>query len=141
MTRSTVAGCSRKTASDPEVAPSCPSPRLLRMQALPPPRSTKRRKRLVQHNYYFAGSPTTSANLPQFLCQDAQNAVDDRFPVFVGEWSIEAASNNTLVSRPRNLNTGLKAWAQYTRGSSFWTWKFRGNVPVNGEGTQAKYWN
>uniref|UniRef100_A0A8H7K243 glucan 1,3-beta-glucosidase n=1 Tax=Bionectria ochroleuca TaxID=29856 RepID=A0A8H7K243_BIOOC len=93
------------------------------------------------HNYYFAGRPTTSANLPQFLCEDAQNAVDDRFPVFVGEWSIEASSNNTLANRPRNLNTGLKAWAQYTQGSSFWTWKFRGNVPVNGEGTQAEYWD
>ncbi|KAK7224440.1 hypothetical protein V2G26_012443 [Clonostachys chloroleuca] len=23
------------------------------------------------HNYYFAGRPTTSANLPKFLCQDA----------------------------------------------------------------------
>lgn len=94
------------------------------------------------HHYYFAGRPTTSANLPQFLCSDAQGSGGDGpFPVFVGEWSIQAVSNNTFASRPLNLNTGLRAWAQYTQGSAYWTWKFRGNVPVDGEGTQGDYWN
>ncbi|SPJ86925.1 uncharacterized protein FTOL_11950 [Fusarium torulosum] len=96
------------------------------------------------HDYYFAGRPTTSQNLPEFICIDAKNTVSTtslKFPVFIGEWSIQAASNNTFASRARNLNTGLKAWATYTRGSAYWTWKFFGNEPVNGEGTQGDYWN
>ncbi|KAF5971501.1 triacylglycerol lipase II precursor [Fusarium coicis] len=64
-----------------------------------------------------------------------------KFPVFVGEWSIQAATKNTFASRARNLNTGLKAWAAYTQGSAYWTWKFFGIVPVDGEGTQGNYWN
>ncbi|EWZ85494.1 hypothetical protein FOWG_11989 [Fusarium oxysporum f. sp. lycopersici MN25] len=96
------------------------------------------------HNYYFAGRPTTSQNLPEFICTDAKNTVSStspKFPVFVGEWSIQAATNNTFASRARNLNTGLKAWATYTQGSAYWTWKFFGNEPVDGEGTQGDYWN
>ncbi|KAL2204234.1 glycoside hydrolase [Sarocladium strictum] len=95
-----------------------------------------------EHHYYFAGRPTTSVNLPEFICSDAQGSTGDgKFPVFVGEWSIQAVENNTFASRPLNLNTGLKAWAQYTQGSAYWTWKFRGNDPVDGQGTQGDYWN
>ncbi|KAK4122704.1 glycoside hydrolase family 5 protein [Parathielavia appendiculata] len=94
------------------------------------------------HNYYFAGRPATSANLPQFLCADARaSAGDGRFPVFVGEWSIQATSNNTLASRRVNLNTGLQAWEKYTSGSAYWTYRFYGNVPVQGEGVQGDYWS
>jgi aryl-phospho-beta-D-glucosidase BglC (GH1 family) len=94
------------------------------------------------HDYYFAGRPTTSANLPSFICSDAQAAAGDgKFPVFIGEWSIQAVTNNTLASRATNLNTGLAAWAKYTRGSAYWTYKFLGNVPVDGQGTQGDYWN
>ncbi|KAH6847212.1 glycoside hydrolase superfamily [Chaetomium sp. MPI-CAGE-AT-0009] len=94
------------------------------------------------HNYYFAGRPTTSANVPQFMCADARaSAGDGKFPVFVGEWSVQAASNNTLASREANLNAGLRAWEQYTRGSAYWTYRFSGNVPVDGEGVQGDYWS
>lgn len=94
------------------------------------------------HDYYFAGRPSTSANLPTWICQDAvAGKSNGKFPVFVGEWSIQAASANTLGSRARNLNTGLRAWARYYAGSAYWTYKFLGNVPVNGEGTQGDYWN
>jgi aryl-phospho-beta-D-glucosidase BglC (GH1 family) len=94
------------------------------------------------HNYYFAGRPTTSDNVPQFLCTDAKNSVGDgKFPVFVGEWSIQAASNNTFASRAVNLNTGLRAWDKYTQGSAYWTYRFSGNVAVGGEGVQGDYWN
>lgn len=96
------------------------------------------------HNYYFAGRPATSQNLPEFICTDAKNTVgttSPKFPIFIGEWSIQATSNNTFASRARNLNTGLKAWATYTQGSAYWTWKFFGNETVNGEGAQGDYWN
>lgn len=94
------------------------------------------------HHYYFAGRPTTSANIPEWICIDAQGSVGDgRFPIFTGEWSIQAASNNTLASRPLNLNTGLKVWAKYSQGSAYWNWKHLGNTPVDGEGTLRDYWN
>ncbi|KAF6828096.1 hypothetical protein CPLU01_08693 [Colletotrichum plurivorum] len=94
------------------------------------------------HNYYFAGRPTTSANLPTFICGDAKAAAGDgKFPVFIGEWSIQAVNNNTFASRARNLNDGLYAWSKYTQGSTYWTAKFSGTDPVNGEGKQSDYWN
>jgi aryl-phospho-beta-D-glucosidase BglC (GH1 family) len=94
------------------------------------------------HNYYFAGRPTTSATVSADICADAQlSAGDAKFPVFIGEWSIQAASANTLASRRKNLNTGLYAFAKYTKGSAYWTARFYGNVKVDGEGVQGDYWN
>ncbi|RGP66750.1 glucan 1,3-beta-glucosidase a [Fusarium sporotrichioides] len=96
------------------------------------------------HHYYFAGRPSTSNNLPELICSDAQATVGTKkpkFPIFVGEWSIQAASANTFTSRARNLNTGLKTWSTFTQGSAYWTYKFFGDAPVDGEGTQGDYWN
>ncbi|KAJ5753767.1 glycoside hydrolase superfamily [Penicillium nucicola] len=94
------------------------------------------------HNYYFAGRGASSANLTQYICQDAVSAPGDgKFPVFIGEWSIQAEIANTFSSRKKNLQTGIAAWKKYTRGSSYWTSKFFGNATVDGEGTQADYWN
>ncbi|KAF9880627.1 putative exo-beta-1, 3-glucanase [Colletotrichum karsti] len=94
------------------------------------------------HHYYFAGRPTTSENLPSFMCEDAKGSVGDgKFPVFIGEWSIQAVSNNTFASRAKNLNNGLNVWSKYTQGSTYWTAKFSGDAPVDGQGTQSDYWN
>ncbi|CRL30481.1 Glycoside hydrolase, catalytic core [Penicillium camemberti] len=94
------------------------------------------------HNYYFAGRNTTSLNLPSFIRSDAKTRTGDRkFPVFVGEWSIQALHNNTHSLRAHNLNYGLKAFHHYSQGSSYWTWKFNGNDTIEGEGTQGDYWN
>ena len=94
------------------------------------------------HNYYFAGRPATSDTLPQWICIDAKNSAGDgKFPVFVGEWAIQAAANNTFASRAANLNSGINAWEKYTRGSAYWTYRFSGNAPVDGEGVQADYWS
>lgn len=93
------------------------------------------------HSYYFAGRPTTSANLPDFICFDAQTyAEDGKFPAFIGEWSIQAAENNTFASRAQNLNTGLRAWSEFAQGSAYWTAKFYGSESVDGEGVQGDYW-
>jgi aryl-phospho-beta-D-glucosidase BglC (GH1 family) len=94
------------------------------------------------HNYYFEGRSASSANLTQYICEDAHASPGDgKFPVFIGEWSIQAEIDNTFSSRKKNLQTGLAAWKKYTRGSSYWTAKFFGNATVSGEGTQADYWN
>ncbi|KAI9039294.1 putative cellulase [Aspergillus affinis] len=94
------------------------------------------------HNYYFAGRGATGANITEYICEDAiASAGDGKFPTFVGEWSIEAEKANTLAGRQRALNTGLYAFEEHTRGSSFWTAKFSGNATVSGEGRQSDYWN
>ena len=94
------------------------------------------------HNYYFAGRPTNSNNLTIDICSDAKlSAGDGKFPTWVGEWSIQAVSNNRFVNRAKNVNTGLYAFDKYTHGSAYWTAKFTGTAPVDGEGTQADYWN
>jgi hypothetical protein len=94
------------------------------------------------HNYYFAGRPTDSTTVSSVICSDAKaSAGDGKFPVFVGEWSIQTASNNLFSMRKQNLNTGLWAFSKYTHGSAYWTAKFSGNVAVGGEGVQGDYWN
>lgn len=94
------------------------------------------------HNYYFAGRPTTSANVGEYLCADAkESAGDGKFPVFIGEWSIQAVSNNTLDSRKSNFNKGLYVWSKYAQGSAPWSTRMLGTAPVDGEGTQTDYWN
>ncbi|KAI4686920.1 uncharacterized protein J4E84_005291 [Alternaria hordeiaustralica] len=94
------------------------------------------------HNYYFAGRPTDSDTVSADICSDAKaSAGDGKFPVFIGEWSIETVADNKFANRQKNLNTGLYAFAKYTRGSAYWTAKFFGNVPVAGEGVQGDYWN
>lgn len=94
------------------------------------------------HNYYFIGRNTTSKNEPSYICSDAKNSPGDgKFPVFVGEWSIQALYNNSFALRERDFNSGLAAFHKYTQGEAYWTWKFYGNATVDGQGTQADYWN
>lgn len=94
------------------------------------------------HNYYFEGRNTTSKNLPSYICSDAKASPGDgKFPVFVGEWPIQALSDNSLALRERNLNVGLAAFHAYVHAASYWIWKFSGNATVVGQGTQADYWN
>ncbi|KAJ5480529.1 hypothetical protein N7530_006038 [Penicillium desertorum] len=94
-----------------------------------------------EHHYYFQYANSTSANLPEFLCKDAKkSAGDGKFPTFVGEWAIEA-SDNDLGLRGRNLQAGISAFGQFTRGSSYWTAKFSSNATIKGEGVKGNYWN
>lgn len=94
-----------------------------------------------QHNYWF-GKPSDSSNITADICAVAKaSAGDGKFPVFVGEWSIQTTANNRFANRAKNLNTGLYAFAKYTRGSAYWAAKFYGNVTVPGEGVNGDYWN
>ncbi|KAL4767081.1 hypothetical protein BDW60DRAFT_212320 [Aspergillus nidulans var. acristatus] len=94
------------------------------------------------YNYYFAGRSASGANITEYICQDAAAASgDEKFSVFIGEWSIKVEIENTFEGRQKALNTGLSAFSQYARGSAYWTAKFSGNATVDGEGTQAEYWN
>lgn len=94
------------------------------------------------HNYYFAGRGANSSTAQDLICSDAKASVGDgKFPVFIGEWSIQTELNNRLANRAELLNTGLYAFDRYNHGSAYWTAKFSGTAAVDGEGNQADYWN
>lgn len=94
------------------------------------------------HHYYYQYDNSTSENLPQFICDDARvSAGDGKFPTFVGEWAMETGANNSLALRGRNLNAGISAFGQFTRGSSYWTAKFLSNATTEGQGDKGDYWN
>lgn len=94
------------------------------------------------HNYYFAGRPTDSNTVSADICSDAKaSAGDGKFPVFIGEWSIQTASNNLFSTRAKNLNTGLYAFAKYVHGSTYWNAKHYSDQAVVGQGIQGDYWN
>ena len=94
------------------------------------------------HHYYFQYPEATSANVTEYICKDAkESAGDGKFPTFVGEWAMETGGENVLGMRKKNLHAGLSAWAQYTRGSSYWTAKFLSNATIAGDGVKQDYWN
>lgn len=94
------------------------------------------------HHYYFQYPEATSANITEYICKDAkQSGGDGKFPTFVGEWALETGGDNVLSLRKNNLHAGLSAWAQYTRGSSYWNAKFESNATIVGEGVKQDYWS
>ncbi|KAL3444315.1 glycoside hydrolase superfamily [Aspergillus insuetus] len=86
------------------------------------------------HNSYFIGRNAASHNETSYICSDAETSRDPIFPVFVGEWSIEAEHQNRLEGRELALNTGLYTFSKHTRGSAYWMAKCFGAAAVDDEG-------
>jgi glucan 1,3-beta-glucosidase len=103
--------------------------------------------------------------IPEITCGQASSAQTD-FPVFVGEWSLEAIYNNTLDGRASLYQSQQYAYSQYLSGGAFWGYKsVVGESPrnpldatvillmttrlaradtttkIDGEGTKVDYWN
>jgi glucan 1,3-beta-glucosidase len=68
-------------------------------------------------------------------------AEETKFPVFIGEWSLQAMYNNTLAGRKTLFDTQRYAWQKYVAGGAFWTAVSYSTDLVNGEGTQREYWS
>jgi aryl-phospho-beta-D-glucosidase BglC (GH1 family) len=93
------------------------------------------------HKYYFA-RPSAPANVTTLMTADGQAAASDgEFPTFVGEWAVQTAAENSYAGRREIFRHGIETWKEYTRGSAYWNVKYSGNGHVEGEGTQAEYWN
>ncbi|CAO1633763.1 unnamed protein product [Parajaminaea phylloscopi] len=92
------------------------------------------------HVYYFAAAGVYANYAAPAICGQASSLPDKKFPVFVGEWSLQTNFNNTLAGRKLLLQTQQYAWAKYVSGGSFWSARFNGTTPVDGEGTQKDYW-
>lgn len=96
------------------------------------------------HSYYFAGRNAYSSNVTSYICTDATEAVSDtKFPVFIGEWAIEAQYNNTFAARQGLLAAGLYAFGKKTQGSAYWTAKVGAPsaYDVDGQGDRSDYWS
>jgi aryl-phospho-beta-D-glucosidase BglC (GH1 family) len=94
------------------------------------------------HIYYFAASGIYSEYVDSAVCGQASVAPGDgKFPVFIGEWSLQVLYNNTYDARESIFNTQRYAWSRYVQGGSFWGAIFNGTDSVDGEGTQRDYWS
>jgi glucan 1,3-beta-glucosidase len=94
------------------------------------------------HVYYFAAAGTYAGYVNPAVCgQAAYIAQETKFPVFIGEWSLQAMYNNTLASRKTIFDTQRYAWNKYVAGGTFWTAVSYSTAGVDGEGTQREYWS
>lgn len=84
----------------------------------------------------FGGSELTSS----------REQGDGKFPVIIGEWSLQSQFNNTLAQRKTLYDTMLYVYSTYASGGSFWNYKMINDVdPVKGKkklkGALEDYWN
>ncbi|KAH7082001.1 putative cellulase [Paraphoma chrysanthemicola] len=94
------------------------------------------------HIYYFIGRKCDSNTVIPIIIQDAIGAQKtNKFPVVVGEWSIETEVNNRLDKRRELFETGRKAFNQHTQGNIYWSGRVDSDAKVDGEGTKRDYWS
>ncbi|KFZ01202.1 hypothetical protein V501_10151 [Pseudogymnoascus sp. VKM F-4519 (FW-2642)] len=94
------------------------------------------------HIYFFANPNATSFNVPNGLCEQVPDAAGDgKFPVFIGEYSVQSQWNNTLASRKTLFDTWRYVSMSQMQGNSFWSWKFTTRSEIDGEGTLKDYWS
>lgn len=94
------------------------------------------------HVYYFAAAGAYSQYINPAVCGQASYIAEEtKFPVFVGEWSLQTMYNNTLAGRKALFDTQRYAWNKYVSGGTFWTAVSYSTAKVDGEGTQREYWS
>ncbi|KAK8905509.1 hypothetical protein QC760_006687 [Botrytis cinerea] len=95
------------------------------------------------HIYFFAAAGIYSQYVSPAICGQAEyTAGDSKFPVFIGEWSLQTLYNNTLAGRKVIHDTQVYAYQKYVSGSAFWNVKMINNTAaVDGEGITSDYWS
>jgi len=93
------------------------------------------------HFYWFAAAGAYSQYVSPAICGEASAATDGKFPVFVGEWSLQTMYNNTFAGRKELYDTQRYAWQHYLSGSAFWNWWSDAPAAVDGQGSQKDYWS
>jgi hypothetical protein len=87
--------------------------------------------------YFFAAAGVYANFVPEITCGQASAIKPDDFPVFIGEFSLQSLYNNSLALRQELYESQVYSFANYLSGSAFWTARFKGVNPVDGEGTQV----
>lgn len=94
------------------------------------------------HIYYFAASGIYAQWVEPAICGQAEYAAGDgKFPVFVGEYSLQTLYSNTLAGRQSIFETERYAWANWMAGGAFWNVRMINSDGVDGEGTLPEYWS
>ena len=96
------------------------------------------------HIYFFAASGAYSQYIAPAICGQAKyvGQGDGKFPVFIGEWSLQSLYNNTLAYRKTLYDTQVYAYQKYASGSAFWNFRMLNDVDtVDGEGKLQDYWS
>jgi len=93
------------------------------------------------HIYFFAASGIYAQYVAPAICGQAESSAgDSKFPVFIGEWSMQTLYDNTLAGRKTIHDTQLYAWEKYVSGGAFWNVKMVNNTgAVDGEGDLSDY--
>ena len=96
------------------------------------------------HIYFFAVTGAYQQYVPPAVCSQAKKIAqgDGKFPVFVGEWSLQTLYNNTLAGRKTLYDTQVYTWQKYGSGGAFWNYKMvNTETPINGTGVLQDYWS
>ncbi|KAH7014450.1 glycoside hydrolase superfamily [Microdochium trichocladiopsis] len=94
------------------------------------------------HLYYFSQEDLYAGYVNYTMCGTAQwVGTFKKFPVMVGEWSIQVHYNNTFADRKALFDTQKYAYSHYSNGATFWTAVSYAEAVVSGEGTQRDYWS
>ncbi|GAB7364615.1 hypothetical protein MBLNU230_g5419t1 [Neophaeotheca triangularis] len=101
------------------------------------------------HIYFFAAAGAYQQYVAPAACGQADyiGRGDGKFPVFIGEWSLQSNFNNTLAGRKTLYDTQAYAYQTYASGSSFWNYKMLNTVdgvdgaPGEAAGTLQDYWS
>lgn len=95
------------------------------------------------HIYLFQGKQY-SYDAPYSACYLAKSHSTAINPVFIGEWSIQAATMNHVGDDTRKIffQTQLRAYLSMLAGGAFWNGKHDGTVVVGDDGSkQPSYWS
>ncbi|KAG9924954.1 glycoside hydrolase family 5 protein, partial [Aureobasidium melanogenum] len=96
------------------------------------------------HICFFAAAGAYSQYVPAAVCGQAKyiSQGDGKFPVFIGEFSLQTLYNNTLSNRKILYDTQVYAYQKYASGGAFWNGKMLNSVDgVDGEGKLQDYWS
>ncbi|KAI7355298.1 glycoside hydrolase family 5 protein [Hortaea werneckii] len=96
------------------------------------------------HIYFFAAAGAYSQYVAPAICGQAKyiGEGDGKFPVFIGEWSLQSLYNNTLENRKTLYDTQVYAYQKYASGGAFWNYRMKNSVDtVDGEGVLQDYWS
>ena len=94
------------------------------------------------HIYYFAGRQCNSDTVLPIIEHDGKTAnKTNKFPVVVGEWSIETEFNNQLNKRKELFEAGRAVFNKHTQGNIYWSGKVESEAKLAGEGVRRDYWS
>ena len=98
---------------------------------------------VLDTHIYYNFAPVASADVLPVICSQAASvgSSESKFPIFVGEWSLQTSEKNVLANRKGIFETQRYAWQKNMAGGAFWSAVSYANAAIDGEGAQLDYWS